>query len=251
VTEPPAISPETPRPTFTRRALILSVLLVAATYVAVSLVAGLARQQGVIARSTLPGVLLTYALNLAIFGGLTYLLAIRPGRLTWAELGIAPPRWQWWWLLVAAALVIVLLPIRIVVGAIVQLLFGGLGELQARSELLAGELSWGRFFITLIGAGLLVPISEELFFRGLLYTGLRQHTGIWLAVALSSVIFAAGHFDAAGVVATSLIMGIVLALVYEYTHSLWASIAVHALNNSAATVLAFGLMWLLNYLQHP
>jgi len=38
--------------------------------------------------------------------------------------------------------------------------------LQVRAELFGGELSLARFLVTLVGAGLLAPIAEELFFRG-------------------------------------------------------------------------------------
>jgi hypothetical protein len=245
----PLLSPSPARPTFSRRALIVYLLLVIAVFALVSAASVLARQQGMAARTTLGGAMLAYVLNALIFGGAAYLIAIRPRKITWAELGIAPPRWRWEWLLIAAGVVIILLPVRMVVGAITQWLFGGFEALQARAELLGGELSWARFFVTLIGAGLLVPIAEELFFRGFLYTALRQHTTVWPAVAISSLIFAAGHYDAAGVIAAGLIMGIALALIYEYTHSLWASIAMHAINNTAAVVLTYGLMLLQEWLK--
>ena len=237
------------RPAFSRKALVFYVLLVVAVFALVSVVSAVAREQGLSGRDTLAGAMLAYVLNALIFGGAAYLIAIRPNKISWAELGIAPPRWQWLWLVVAAALVIVLLPVRMVVGAIAQWLSGGFEALQARAELFGGELSWARFLVTLVGAGLLVPIAEELFFRGFLYTALRQHTRVWPAVAISSVIFAAGHYDAVGVIATSFIMGIALALIYEYTHSLWSSIALHAINNSVAVVLTYGLMVLLEWMK--
>jgi membrane protease YdiL (CAAX protease family) len=122
--------------------------------------------------------------------------------------------------------------------------------MQSRIDLLLGsELSWPRFFVTLLGAGLLAPVAEELFFRGFLYTALRQRLGIAAAATISSLVFAVGHIDALGVVAASFIMGIALALVYEYTRSLWVAIAIHAFNNSLATVMVYLLMLLLAYLQ--
>jgi membrane protease YdiL (CAAX protease family) len=127
---------------------------------------------------------------------------------------------------------------------------GGLEAMQSRLDLLLGsELSWPRFFVTLLGAGLLAPVAEELFFRGFLYTALRQRLGIAAAVTISSLVFAIGHIDALGVVAASFIIGIALALAYEYTRSLWVAIAIHAFNNSLATVLVYLLMLVQAYLQ--
>jgi membrane protease YdiL (CAAX protease family) len=43
-------------------------------------------------------------------------------------------------------------------------------------------------------------------------------------------------------------MGVALALAYEYTRSLWAAIAIHAFNNSLATVLVYLLLLAQAYL---
>ena len=245
-------SPAEPKPpTFSRVQLVLYPLLVIGLYFAVSLVVGLAVQQGVLRRGSPALTLVVYALNLAFFAGGAYLVAVRPGKLSWAELGIAPPRWRWWWLLLAAGLTIVLLPVRGIIGVIVQqLLGGGLEAMQSRVDLLLGtELSWPRFFLTLVGAGLLAPAAEELFFRGFLYTALRQRLGIAAAAAISSLIFAVGHIDALGVVAASFIMGLALALAYEYTRSLWTAIAIHAFNNTLAVFLTYLLLLAQAYLE--
>ena len=238
-------------PTFSRVQLVLYPLLVIVLFFVASLVVGLAVELGALRRGSLALTVLAYALNFLLFAGGAYLLAVRPGKLTWAELGIAPPRWRWLWLLLAAGLTLVLLPVRGIVGVVAQqLLGGGLEGMQSRLDLLLGsELSWPRFFITLAGAGLLAPAAEELFFRGLIYTALRQRLGIAAAAAASSAVFAAGHIDAVGVVAASFIMGIALALAYEYTRSLWVAIAIHALNNTLATVLAYLLLVVQAYLE--
>jgi membrane protease YdiL (CAAX protease family) len=161
--------------------------------------------------------LLAYALNFFLFAGGAFLLAVWPGKLTWAELGIAPPRWRWQWVLLAVGVTLILLPLRGLIGLIAQQWFGGgLEGMQSRIDLLLGsEMSWPRFFVTLLGVGFLAPVAEELFFRGFLYTALRQRLGLAAAVMISSLVFALGHIDALGVVAASFIMGIAIALVHE------------------------------------
>ena len=242
--ESPKTSLERRPPSFSRLQLVLYPLLVIGLLFAASLIAGLAARRGLLSREWLSLALLVYALNFIFFAGGAYLLALRPGKLTWAELGIAPPRWRWLWLLLAAGVTLALLPLRGLIGYIVQQWFGGgLEGMQSRLDLLMGsQLSWSGFFVTLLGAGLLAPVAEELFFRGFFYTALRQRLGVAAAVTISSLVFAVGHIDALGVVAASFIMGIALALAYEYTRSLWAAIAIHAFNNSLATVLVYLLM---------
>jgi membrane protease YdiL (CAAX protease family) len=244
-------SAEQKLPSFSRVQLVLYPLFVIGLFFATSLAIGLAVQRGIFRQGALSLAFLAYTINFALFAGGAYLLAVRPVKLTWAELGIAPPRWRWLWLLLAVGVTLILLPLRGLIGVIVQQWFGGgLEAMQSRLDLLLGsELSWPRFFVTLLGAGLLAPVAEELFFRGFLYTALRQRLGIAAAVTISSLVFAVGHIDALGVVAASWIIGIALALAYEYTRSLWVAIAIHAFNNSLATVLVYLLMLVQAYLQ--
>jgi membrane protease YdiL (CAAX protease family) len=203
-------------------------------------VAGLGLGQ-IITGGTILAMVVTYGLNLAIFAGAALVLGVWRGKITWAELGIAPLRWRWVWLLLAIGVTIVLLPLRGIIGLIVQLLLGGgLEALQGRYQMLAGTgFSWTAFLLTLLGAGVIAPIAEEFFFRGFLYTAFRRRTGFLGAALLSSLAFAIGHIDALGVVAASFVMGIVLALMYEYTRSLWVTIVAHAINNAIAVVVLY------------
>jgi membrane protease YdiL (CAAX protease family) len=237
----PKPSAEQKPPTFGSVQLVLYPLLVIGLFFAASLAVGLAVQRGILSQGSLSLSLGMYALNFFFFAGGAFLLAVWPGKLTWAELGIAPPRWRWLWLLPAVGVTLVLLPLRGIIGLIVQQWFGGgLEGMQSRLNLLlASEPSWPGFLVTMLGAGFLAPVAEELFFRGFFYTALRQRFGIAAAAAISSLAFAVGHIDALGVVAASLIMGVVLALAYEYTRSLWVAIAIHSFNNSLATVLLY------------
>jgi membrane protease YdiL (CAAX protease family) len=56
---------------------------------------------------------------------------------------------------------------------------------------------------------------------------------------LSSALFALGHFDSAGVVASSFFLGLVCAVALERGRSLWLPVAIHALNNSLAVMLLY------------
>ena len=89
-------------------------------------------------------------------------------------------------------------------------------------------------------AGFAVPFGEELIFRGIFYKMLRERWGVWPGVLISSLVFGAIHGDLA-VGLTAFLLGILLALVFEYSRSLWTSILVHALNNS----VKIGLLYLL------
>ena len=95
---------------------------------------------------------------------------------------------------------------------------------------------WFEFFIT----GCLVgPFVEELFFRGLLYTWLRQRLSAALCIILTSLLFASMHGSISVVQLTG---GIIFASIYEWRKTIWAGFVFHATANVG--------IWVLPYL-HP
>ena len=93
------------------------------------------------------------------------------------------------------------------------------------------------------------PISEELYFRGLIHRFLIPRMGFIWRVLVSSLFFGLGHIDSAGVAVSSFIMGIVLAVVYEKSESLWIPIIMHILTNTFAVIALFATLLLSNYFQ--
>lgn len=75
------------------------------------------------------------------------------------------------------------------------------------------------------------PICEEIVFRGYLYPIAKKYTNRWLAVLFTGLIFSIGHGSLAALLPL-FILGSLLALVYEFTGSIWAPIAVHFCFNS-------------------
>lgn len=190
--------------------------------------------------------------NLLFIGGSVWYLGVLRKKTSWKEMGFFPIQWQWSWLLVAVGLSIALMPIRGLLGLLFNVLVeGGLESLQNRADLLLGGFmgfSWLGFALTFVGVGLIVPVSEELYFRGLLHRLFQPHLGLWPRVLLSSGLFAFAHFDSIGVAVSSFIMGIVIALVYERTKSLWLPIAIHMATNSIAVIILYGAILLQNFM---
>ena len=118
-------------------------------------------------------------------------------------------------------------------------------------QTLPESLGVNRGVAALVLGGFLVivvaPVAEELFFRGFFYRALRNGTvgwlgttgGVLLAAAIDGVVFALPHFDGKdSLVLLPLlgVLGFVFCLVYEYTGTLFTTIALHALNNSVAYI---------------
>jgi uncharacterized protein len=82
---------------------------------------------------------------------------------------------------------------------------------------------------------LVAPLSEELFFRGMLFGGLRTRLSTVTAALVSGIVFGALHAPTGITAVPPLIaFGFVLALLYERSGSLGPPIILHVINNSLA-----------------
>lgn len=194
--------------------------------------------------TSLPVSLLSYGLNIFFFAGTVFVMGALRGVLNLREIGFLPPRIDSKWFGIAILLSLALLPLRGILGLVVQYLAGGnLNGLESRMDVIApGGFTWVSFLVTLIGAGILAPISEELFFRGALFSWFRTRYNFNVAMVASSLLFAVGHFDTIGVVASSLVLAVANAYVLEKSKTLWAPILMHITTNSFAILVIYGAL---------
>jgi membrane protease YdiL (CAAX protease family) len=94
--------------------------------------------------------------------------------------------------------------------------------------------------VALLGliVGIVVPIGEEVFFRGLVLGALRRALNRHAAVAVSALFFAAAHLQLVELLPI-LILGLVLGYLYEFTGSLVPGMIAHGVNNLAALFLFY------------
>jgi len=83
----------------------------------------------------------------------------------------------------------------------------------------------------LIVGVILAPIIEEIFFRGFLFNGFRQHFGWNKAALLSALFFSLAHVQLVTLIPT-FILGYLLAYLFHKSNSLWPGIILHFLVNS-------------------
>lgn len=91
------------------------------------------------------------------------------------------------------------------------------------------------FGVAAVAIAVVVPILEEIAFRGFFYGSLRRHVGIAGAAIISGVVFALLHMSPDQLPALA-VLGIVLALVYEKTQTIAAPILLHMLINIGGIV---------------
>jgi sodium transport system permease protein len=76
----------------------------------------------------------------------------------------------------------------------------------------------------------LIPVCEELAFRGFVFSGLQRHFSPWKALMLSSFLFALYHMNVFQFI-PAFLLGLVLGLLAARTRSIWPGVLLHALHN--------------------
>ncbi|MEK6528126.1 MAG: type II CAAX endopeptidase family protein [Nitrospirota bacterium] len=84
--------------------------------------------------------------------------------------------------------------------------------------------------MVIISGLIFAPIGEEILFRGVIYTAIKERLGFVTALILQSALFSVMHGSN---IAIPFLLGIVFALLYEKTKSLYPSISVHFFYNLA------------------
>lgn len=90
--------------------------------------------------------------------------------------------------------------------------------------------------IMIINALILAPIFEEVLFRGLVFRELQKHTNIIASVITQGIIFGAFHLNIVQGIYTCL-LGIVMAVVYNWTNSIFAAMTMHIGFNFLGTMV--------------
>lgn len=115
----------------------------------------------------------------------------------------------------------------------------GAPEQQNIAEELGLEAGLLTASASVILIAILAPVSEELFFRGMLFGGLRGRMSFLPAALISAAVFGSLHLPTGPSTVPPLILfGFLLAWVYERSGSLWPAIILHVINNSLALAVA-------------
>lgn len=108
----------------------------------------------------------------------------------------------------------------------------GVDKVQDTVTLFQEEKNVAVLVLMAIAAAVVAPVCEEIVFRGYLYPVAKKFSGPWVAALGTALIFSAAHGSLAALLPL-FVFGLVLVALYEFTGSIWASMAVHFLFNSA------------------
>lgn len=233
-----------PRPAPARlQALDLVLTVAAGALCMVAAIAGLrailgpGRLSGMMRGGDPPALILLFTVFFAVVVIAVWVGVVRHGRAASGLLGLRPFAPRWWWL---APLCILLLSVALDEGLLrLVRLLTGLDLTPQTSHVLAGlARTLPLALAATVAIGLLGPLAEELLFRGLIYGYVEGRFGARPAWAVSSLLFAAAHLEAAHVVLV-LPIGILLGWVRLQSGSLWPCVLAHMVNNTVVVWWAY------------
>jgi membrane protease YdiL (CAAX protease family) len=159
---------------------------------------------------------------------------------TWRQVVGFPGRGRWWReIRTAVGFGLVLYPLMVfVVGLVLSLVLGAVsGEPAQPPEQVPPELSTVGVVVTILYAIVIAPVHEELFFRGVLFRGVRDRYGLQSGLLASGVGFSFVHYIPAAWQDTALLMGVMffngvaLAWFYDRRGTVVAPVVTHVVFN--------------------
>jgi len=180
------------------------------------------------------GVIETFALSIAV-----YLLGMLRRGYQWSVMGFRLITKHW--IIGILAISILAIPLTGLITFLVLLLMGQPLENPQIDFLLPKDLSPLGAIAMLFLGGTFIPFAEELYFRGVLYPWLRRRLGLWLGALINGLLFGIAHLNIA-IGTAAFVLGLILALSYEYSKSLWVPFLIHAIHNSAKILLLYLLI---------
>lgn len=175
------------------------------------------------------------AANLAAFGAAISALLLRNPGYGWEDLGIRPASDRW--KRMAVLLGLAATPLVFAVGLLMRRWFDL--DPPGIDFFAPDDFSWIAAATIVLYGGILVPLFEELFFRGLVYSWLRTRRAAAIAIPLSALAFAVVHLRIE-VMIVAFAMGCLLAWLYEKSRSILPCILLHQTFNTAQLVFVYG-----------
>ncbi|WP_448336488.1 CPBP family intramembrane glutamic endopeptidase [Chloroflexus aurantiacus] len=172
-----------------------------------------------------------------IIGGA--ILAVIGPRAGWRDLGLQWPNWIY--LALVPPVFIFGMGMMFLTNLGVVLLFGEFQNPQIESLSGGQPFGPGELLALLILVAGIVPLVEELFFRGVLHHLLRRRFSAAVTIVLGAAIFAVVHFIPV-LVPGLFVAGLCLGYLREQSGSIWPSVLFHMLQNTLALLaMAFVL----------
>lgn len=179
---------------------------------------------------------LIYLVTLGLVIGLPWLVKKR--RTTLSDVGLQRlPTWTD--IIMAPAGLIVYLALSSILVTVASNVFPWFNVSQPQDTGFSQQISYGyEYILAFVTLVIIAPVAEEVIFRGYLFSRLKKYAPVWVAIAVTSIVFGALH-GAWNLAVDTFALSVVMCLLRQNTGSLWASILLHMSKNGLAFYILF------------
>lgn len=169
---------------------------------------------------------------------------VRLSKHSFKKIGLVLPRFRdMGWALVAYGLYFIVY--LVVIGFISQLVPAI--DLQQDQQIgFEDAYITSELILTFLILVVIVPIAEEIMFRGFLFSSLREKYAFWPATIVTGILFGAAHLQFGSnapllwvAAIDTFILSCFLCFLREKLHSVWSPIGLHAIKNMVAFTILF------------
>jgi uncharacterized protein len=174
------------------------------------------------------------SVDLALLG-VAYFRFIRPGVISWGNLGLDRSfgvRQIGLGLLVGVGVLLASAAIQAVMQAL------GVRQTQLADLSCVREFPLLGFFAVVTAGGILAPIAEEVYFRGFIFRSYLETRGPLVAYGATSLLFATLHLNLPALLPI-LALSVIFCYAYQRTGSIVPSMVGHAVNNTTAFCILY------------
>jgi len=189
-------------------------------------------------RLSVLALVVSMTLQMVLAGMVVAVLAARVDLVSF--LGLRWPAWRWIFVLAPAGLLATWVFLwGLDASGYIQWVEQLLKESPVQEAVLVLQTSKDGLLLGVMAVAVVVvaPLAEEMLFRGYLYPVLKRFSGVSFGCVMSGLIFATAHQELAAL-PSLFFLGVLLALLYERSGSIWAPIGMHALFNATTVVLS-------------
>jgi membrane protease YdiL (CAAX protease family) len=126
-----------------------------------------------------------------------------------------------------------------VLGTVVAIIYmsttGDMENVQTSYQAAAAG-GWWSLALSLVAGAIITPLGEEGFFRGVVANALLAKYGAWVGILASAFIFAVAH-GINPIMSVAFVVGILTALLFRWSGSIWPGVVLHGVNNATALLV--------------
>lgn len=126
------------------------------------------------------------------------------------------------------------------------LMMAGIAQNSETYQDVAGQMYSSPYWVQFAGLGILIPMTEEMLYRGMLYRRMRELLPVTFSVGLTAVLFGVNHGNIVQFLFAA-VLGVMLAWICEKFCTVKASIILHISVNLTSLLMTWtgGFAWIM------